>query len=198
MSEHPGTPDPCGPHSQGLRFSLAPQEKDALRTLARLAIANRLFPEQAVALPEAPGGVLSRPCGAFVTLKAGERLRGCIGNVVGDGPLWDTVVAMARAAAFQDPRFAPVAPGEFAGLELEISVLSPLAPCPDPALVEVGRHGLLIRHAGRSGLLLPQVPVEWGWNRETFLAQTCRKAGLPADAWRDPEAALFWFEAEVF
>lgn len=198
MPENPCTPGAFGPHSESLRFCLAPQEKDALRTLARLAIANRLFPEQAVDLPEAPGGVLSRPCGAFVTLKAGGHLRGCIGNVTGDGPLWDTVAAMAQAAAFQDPRFPPVGPEEFEGLDLEISVLSPLTPCPDPTLVEVGRHGLLIHHAGRSGLLLPQVPVEWGWDRETFLAQTCRKAGLPAGAWRDPQATLFWFEAVVF
>jgi len=195
MSGNPETP---GPPDPGPRFSISPQERDALRVLARLAIANRLFPEQAVPLPGPPQGILARPCGAFVTLKAGGHLRGCIGNVVGDGPLWDTVAAMAQAAAFQDPRFPPVASGEFETLDLEISVLSPLLPCPDPALVEVGRHGLLIRHAGRSGLLLPQVPVEWGWDRETFLAQTCRKAGLPADAWREPGAALFWFEAEVF
>lgn len=198
MSAHPGTPDPSSPHSQGLRFSLSLQEQDALRDLARLSIASRLFPDQGITLPAAPPGVLSQPCGAFVTLQAGGRLRGCIGNIVGDGPLWDTVAVMARAAAFEDPRFPPVGPGEFTGLELEISALSPLTPCPDPALVEVGRHGLLIRRAGYSGLLLPQVPGEWGWDRETFLAQTCRKAGLPADAWRDPQATLFWFEAVVF
>ncbi len=95
MPENPCTPGAFGPHSESLRFCLAPQEKDALRTLARLAIANRLFPEQAVDLPEAPGGVLSRPCGAFVTLKAGGHLRGCIGNVP-RRTMWDTVAAMPR------------------------------------------------------------------------------------------------------
>ena len=83
-------------------------------------------------------------------------------------------------------------------MAIEISILSPLTPCPDPALVEVGRHGLLIRRGGHSGLLLPQVPVEWGWNRETFLDQTCVKAGLPPGTWKRPDASLYWFEAEVF
>jgi len=180
------------------RFSLTDDEKQALKDLVRLSIASRLFPEQGITLPEAPNETMRREFGAFVTLTLGGRLRGCIGHVVGDAPLWETVAEMAQAAAFQDPRFAPLKPAEFQNLELEISILSPLTECPDPALVEVGRHGLLISRGGRSGLLLPQVPVEWRWGREEFLAQTCHKAGLPADAWRDPAATLFWFEAEVF
>ena len=180
------------------RFSLTEAEKGALKDLVRLSIAGRLFPDQGVERPAAPNEKLSRSFGAFVTLTLGGHLRGCIGNVVGDGPLWETVWNMARAAAFEDPRFRPVGPEEFERLSLEISILSPLTQCPDPGLVEVGRHGLLITHRGRSGLLLPQVPLEWGWDREAFLAQTCHKAGLPPDSWKDPAAVLYWFEAEVF
>lgn len=184
--------------SEQFRFSLTKQEKDALKDLVRLAIARRLFPDRGVELPACPNERLREHFGAFVTLKTGGSLRGCIGHVVGDKPLWDTIVEMAEAAAFGDPRFPALGEREFDGLEIEVSILSPLTECPDPALVEVGRHGLLIHHQGRSGLLLPQVPVEWGWDRETFLAHTCGKAGLPEDAWKDPAATLFWFEAEVF
>jgi len=180
------------------RFSLTDQEKEALKDLVRLAIAQRLFPKENITLPSAPSAAMSKHLGAFVTLKSQGKLRGCIGHVVGDKPLWDTVAEMAQAAAFDDSRFAPLDPGEFDALELEISILSPLVECPDPTLVEVGRHGLLLHHAGRSGLLLPQVPVEWRWDRETFLTQICHKAGLPGDTWRESGAMLFWFEAEVF
>lgn len=149
-------------------------------------------------VPAPPPGVLHRSLGAFVTFKKDGRLRGCIGSMVGDGPLYLTVARMARAAAFEDPRFPPVTVAEAPGLELEISVLGPLTRCPDPALVRVGRHGLLVRRGDHSGVLLPQVPLEWGWDRETFLAQTCRKAGLPPDTWQEPDTGLYWFEAEVF
>jgi len=153
-------------------------------------------------VPAPPPGVLHRSLGAFVTFKKDGHLRGCIGSMVGDGPLYRTVARMARAAAFEDPRFPPVTAAEVPALELDISVLGPITRCPDPAAVRIGRHGLLVRQGFRSGVLLPQVPVEWGWDRETFLAQTCRKAGLPPDAWRDAwrdgHTELYWFEAEVF
>lgn len=153
-------------------------------------------------VPAPPPGVLHCSLGAFVTFKKGGHLRGCIGSMVGDGPLYRTVARMARAAAFEDPRFPPVTAAEVPALELDISVLGPITRCADPAAVRIGRHGLLVRQGFRSGVLLPQVPVEWGWDRETFLAQTCRKAGLPPDAWRnawrDGHTELYWFEAEVF
>ncbi|BFR49384.1 AmmeMemoRadiSam system protein A [Nitratidesulfovibrio sp. HK-II] len=153
-------------------------------------------------VPAPPPGVLHRSLGAFVTFKKDGHLRGCIGSMVGDGPLYRTVARMARAAAFEDPRFPPVTAAEVPALELDISVLGPITRCADPAAVRIGRHGLLVRQGFRSGVLLPQVPVEWGWDRETFLAQTCRKAGLPPDAWRgawrDGHTELYWFEAEVF
>lgn len=183
------------------RLSLTDEEKRYLKELVRLSIASRLAATPgtlAATPPEPPTELLRRELGAFVTLTLEGNLRGCIGNVLGSGPLYQTVWNMARSAAFEDPRFPPVAQREFDALKVEISILGPVEPCPDPAEVEVGRHGLIMSRGGRSGLLLPQVPVEWGWNREQFLAQTCRKAGLPESAWRDPGTQIFWFEAEVF
>jgi len=179
------------------RFALTPQEKDYLKDLARLAIVARLTGREPT-LPQPPTDVLRRHFGAFVTLTIRGRLRGCIGHIVGDRPLFETIAGMAEAAAFGDPRFPPLTRREFEDVAVEISILSPLAPCPDPQLVAVGRHGLLLRRGNRSGLLLPQVPVEWGWDRETFLDQTCRKAGLEPGCWKMPDTELFWFEAEVF
>lgn len=141
---------------------------------------------------------LREELGAFVTLKSGGRLRGCIGNIVGKGPLVATIERMAGAAAFEDPRFAPLAADEIEGLHIEVSVMGPLSPCPDPELIEPGRHGLYIRKAMHSGLLLPQVATEWGWDRETFLDQTCVKAGLPKGTWRKPKTEIWWFEAVIF
>jgi hypothetical protein len=144
-------------------------------------------------------GSLARPAAAFVTLRKGEHLRGCIGHLEPDRPLAAVVARAAVAAAFEDPRFPPVTSGELDDLSIEISVLGPLAPVPDPSTIEVGRHGLIVRSGWRRGLLLPQVAPEWGWTREEFLAQTCLKAGLPADAWRKGTGTeILCFEAEVF
>jgi len=140
-------------------------------------------------------GKLAEPGAAFVTLKKKGRLRGCIGYTEAVAPLFKVVQECAVAAA-EDPRFPPVSAGELPSIDLEISVLTPLAPIRAED-VEVGRHGLMISHGGRRGLLLPQVPVELGWDRETFLDQTCVKAGLPTDAWRRG-ATLQAFTAEVF
>lgn len=180
------------------RFELSEEEKSYLKELVHKSIRQNLFPGENVDLPEPPTDKLRQPLGVFVTLKIGGRLRGCIGHLVGDKPLNETVAGMAKAAAFQDPRFPPLSREEFGKLETEISILSPLEPCPDPQKVEVGRHGLVVRKGRNSGLLLPQVPVEWGWDRETFLKHTAMKAGLPAQAWKDPDAKILWFEAEVF
>ena len=134
--------------------------------------------------------------GAFTTLHLHGRLRGCVGYVVPTHSLYRTVAETAQAAAFDDPRFAPVTAEETPYLEVEISVLSPLHPI-RPEDVVIGVHGLVVAKDRHRGLLLPQVPVQWQWDRETFLAQTCLKAGLPADAWMQ-DIDLQAFTAEVF
>ena len=134
--------------------------------------------------------------GAFTTLHLHGSLRGCIGYVFPTQSLFRTVIETARAAAFDDPRFPPVTPEEAPDLKVEISVLSRLRPI-KPEEIEIGRHGLVVAQGNRRGLLLPQVPVEWHWDRETFLSQTCLKAGLAADAWLRG-AELQAFTAEVF
>lgn len=135
---------------------------------------------------------------AFVTLNKHGALRGCIGHVIARAPLARTVADMARAAAFQDPRFPKLQRHEFDDLEFEISVLTPMRMISSPEEIQVGVHGVMIQKGFRSGLLLPQVPTEYGWDRTTFLQQTCRKAGLQPDCWKDSGARIEIFSAEVF
>ncbi len=137
--------------------------------------------------------------GAFVSLhrRADGELRGCIGFIPSRWGLVETVARAAEGAASRDPRFPPVDTIELPGLRLDVSVLGPPYPI-RPEEVVVGRHGLIVDDGVQHGLLLPQVPVEWGWDRETFLDQLCRKAGLPKTSWRDPKTALSAFEAVVF
>jgi AmmeMemoRadiSam system protein A len=143
---------------------------------------------------------LSEPRGVFTTLylpsELHHELRGCVGYAVPIAPLHRAVAETARAAAFDDSRFLPVTKDEAPQLEVSLSVLSRLFPI-HPETVDVGRHGLVISQGPRRGLLLPQVPVEQGWDRERFLEQACRKAGLPLDAWRKA-AIIEAFTAEVF
>ncbi|MGL1863067.1 MAG: AmmeMemoRadiSam system protein A [Pseudodesulfovibrio sp.] len=181
------------------RFELTDEEKAYLKKLVVQSISGGLNPSDGPSEPPAPPtDKLKENFGAFVTLKLGGNLRGCIGNVQGEGELFSTVWDMAQSAAFEDPRFPSLTEGEFDVIDYEISILSPIDVCPDPEKVEIGRHGLIMSRDGRSGLLLPQVPVEWKWDRETFLAQTCVKAGLPRDAWKEPGTTILWFEAVVF
>jgi len=118
--------------------------------------------------------------------------------VVPVAPLHQAVAEMAVNAALHDGRFTPVSFGELQDIAIEISVLSPMTLCPDQSRIKIGTHGLMIQKGGRSGLLLPQVPVEWNWDRRQFLEQVCRKAGLPANAYLDKDARLMWFTAVVF
>jgi hypothetical protein len=178
--------------------SEAPEYSQAERELL-LALAHRSIEaglEKRELDVAAPSGHLAEFRGAFTTLHRQGRLRGCIGYVSPTRPLFRTVMETARAAAEDDPRFEPVGRDEIGELSIEISVLSPLRPIAPEAVV-VGKHGLVVSHGTHRGLLLPQVPVEWGWDRETFLAQSCLKAGLPADAWMHG-ADLQAFTAEVF
>lgn len=183
---------------EAFRFTLTDEEKTFLKTLVRDTIQDRLDDRPRPSGLAPPTDRLREPLGAFVTLKIRGRLRGCIGNIQGGRPLFQTIQDMALSAAFQDPRFPPLTAPEFRDTEVEISILSPVEACPDPEQVEVGRHGLIMVRGGRSGLLLPQVPVEWKWDRPTFLDQTCRKAGMEPGCWRDPGTAIYWFQAEVF
>ncbi len=136
--------------------------------------------------------------GVFVTLHKNGQLRGCIGYVEGIKPLYEAVMEMAKSAAFRDPRFPPVRMDEVPELEIEISVLSPLKKIKSVEEIKVGEHGLIIQRGFERGLLLPQVATQYGWNREQFLEQTCYKAGLPGNAWKDPETEIYIFTAEIF
>ncbi|HET7839061.1 MAG TPA: AmmeMemoRadiSam system protein A [Rectinemataceae bacterium] len=176
-------------------FDLASGDRELLLAAARESIASRLQGREA-RRPQTPPALMER-CGAFVTLHEAGRLRGCIGRMVGSDPLLETVSSMARAAAFEDPRFPPLSARELGEIDIEITVLSPLRDC-CPDEVEVGRHGIYITKGWHSGVLLPQVATERCWDRETFLEQTCLKAGLPPDAWESPEARVQVFEGIVF
>jgi AmmeMemoRadiSam system protein A len=145
---------------------------------------------------EPPGGHLQESRGVFTTLYLHGELRGCVGYVLPVLPLFQAVVETARAAASQDTRFTPVTAEEVQHLQVSLSVLSPLRPI-EAEQIEIGKHGLVVTLGGRRGLLLPQVPVEHGWDRVAFLEQTCRKAGLFPDAWK-AGVTLEVFTAEVF
>lgn len=175
---------PLGEEDQRKLLRLA---REALEEAVRQGALSEIAP---------PGGRLGEPCGAFVTLKKRGRLRGCIGYVEPCKPLFQTVRECAVSAALHDPRFDPVSPEELSQLGIEISVLSLIVDTP-PGQVEIGRHGLLISQGPLRGLLLPQVAVEWKWDRERFLEETCLKAGLDADAWKQG-ARVQTFVAQVF
>jgi AmmeMemoRadiSam system protein A len=148
--------------------------------------------------PVAEADEIRAPGGAFVTLHRFGELRGCIGQIEAREPLADAVAHCAVAAATRDPRFPALAARELdAETNIEISVLTPMQRVESVEEIEVGRDGLLIQQDHRSGLLLPQVATEWNWDRDTFLSHTCRKAGLPLDAWKHG-AEIFRFQAEIF
>jgi AmmeMemoRadiSam system protein A len=169
-------------------------ERRLLLNLAREAICAALEKRRLDLAP--PNEHLSEHRGAFTTLHIAGELRGCVGYVFPQYSIYRTVAETAVAAAFDDPRFAPLGKEEYPQLEYEISILSPVQTI-DPEDVEVGKHGLVITYGARRGLLLPQVATEQGWNREKFLEQTCVKAGLPTDAW-EHGAKVEAFTAEIF
>jgi len=151
--------------------------------------------------PESDDPQLNAPCGCFVTLKNRSRLRGCIGRFISDIPLIELVVEMAKASATGDIRFFadPITPGELEQLNVEISVLSPLLRTDQPLSLRLGVDGIYIKKGGASGCFLPQVATETGWTKEEFLSYCClHKAGLPPDAWKDPNTEVYLFTAEVF
>jgi AmmeMemoRadiSam system protein A len=171
-------------------------ERAFLLDLARETILATIE-DRPVAQKGPPSGALQEFAGAFVSLHHGGELRGCIGTFARDRPLYAVVREMAAAAAFEDPRFPPIEASEVAFLDLEISILSELRRTTAESVVP-GFHGLSIVLSGRKGVFLPQIAAEAGWDRETLIEQTCLKAGLPADAWRDPAVEISVFTAEVF
>jgi AmmeMemoRadiSam system protein A len=177
---------------------LASADQRLLLVMARSAMQAKLNGTtpgpQATNLPPA----LQCHCGVFVSLhNVRGNLRGCLGVLESNQPLYRTVMELAMAAACEDDRFEPLAAGELPETVIEISVLTPLQRVTDIETIKVGRHGLLVRRGSDEGLLLPQVAVEYRWDRDRFLAETCRKAGLSANAWHKC-AEIWMFEAEVF
>jgi AmmeMemoRadiSam system protein B/AmmeMemoRadiSam system protein A len=181
----------------GVDLGLTDMEKTTLHTLASETIEARLNNEKIPPLPDLTP-VLKEHRGAFVTLTKKGGLRGCIGLIRGVRPLAETIREMAMAAAFQDPRFPPLSKNEWPDIEIEISVLTPFSEVKDFSEIKIGIHGLFIEKGPYSGLLLPQVATEYGWNTEEFLQQTCRKAGLPPGAYKDPDTRVFMFSADIF
>jgi AmmeMemoRadiSam system protein A len=165
--------------------------------LARLTLQHYLT--HRVAMPYVPAlPALEALCGVFVTLHNRDQLRGCIGHIGADRPLFRVVQECVIAAATDDTRFSPVDPDEVPDLDIEVSVLAAFRSIASVEEIEIGRHGLLLSRSQRRGLLLPQVAAEHGWDREMFLGQTCRKAGLPMEAWRQSDTKIEVFEAQVF
>jgi AmmeMemoRadiSam system protein A len=168
----------------------------ALVGIARRAIASAILEKRILDFPPYPAA-LSEPGGAFVSLYRGGILRGCVGQVENPGPLADVVARSAINAALHDSRFPPIRPEEIETLEIEISVLT----APErilPEAIVAGRHGLLVARGSSRGVLLPQVAVERKWSGQRLLEETCVKAGLASDAWRDPATQVFGFTAEIF
>ncbi len=177
-------------------YELSDREREQLLGIARSSIREFLAGGKA---PEFEvTGKLADPGAAFVTLKRDGQLRGCIGHTVAREPLYKSISGCAIQAAVADPRFSPVESEELPKLHIEISVLTPLQEVKSLDEIEVGRDGLMIFYSRSRGLLLPQVASEYGWDRITFLEQTCRKAGLPKNAYREPDAVLYRFQAIVF
>jgi uncharacterized protein len=178
-------------------IKITDSQKKLLLKIARDAVScavnSKKLPEYAIKDP-----ALNTKCGTFVTLQINGNLRGCIGNITAETPLWQTVRNMAVESALRDPRFYPVTPGELGKADIEISVLSPLRKIKEPEEVKVGKHGIFIKKGFYQGLLLPQVATSYGWERTMFLEQTCYKAGMDKNCYREKDTEIFIFSAVVF
>jgi len=176
--------------------SLSEADRRAALQLARTAVVEAVSHRQ---LPDVfpRQGIFAERRGVFVTLHVAKRLQGCIGVIEANEPLGEAIVRCAASAALEDPRFAPMRTDQLGQLSIDISLLSPMEPIA-PESIEIGHHGLVIQLHAQRGILLPQVAIEHRLTREQFLEETCRKAGLRREAWRDPEARLFAFTCEVF
>jgi AmmeMemoRadiSam system protein A len=179
-----------------MSFTLSEKEKQILLFNARETISAHLSNKKPNYKDGTPN--LDEKCGAFVTIHKSGKLRGCIGMMVGEAPIIETIKDMAYSSAFRDPRFPPLMRQELKETEIEISVLTPLEKIKDPKEIEVGTHGIYIIQGYHSGVLLPQVATEQNWDRDTFLTHTCYKAGLPGEAWRSKDIEIFRFSAIIF
>jgi len=186
-----------GAEKVGVDLGLTQQEKEVLRNVVRNTL-KTVVEGNGVPAYNNYNGKLGEQWGAFVTLNKNGSLRGCIGTIVATQPLISTVAQMTQAAALEDTRFSPVTPDELENIDFEISVLTPIREIADINEIVVGRDGIFITRGPNRGLLLPQVATEYGWDRETFLGFTCRKAGLPENAWKQPGTKIEIFSAEVF
>jgi AmmeMemoRadiSam system protein A len=188
------------PHgsAEATQFSLSDADKKELLALARTSVEHSVEQGHPYQPEPAKSEALNRELGAFVTLKMDGDLRGCIGYTSAVKPLYLTVRDTATLAASRDPRFQPVSVFELPRITYEVSVLSPLRRATSIEQIKVGEHGLLMKNGDSEGLLLPQVPVEEKWDRQTFLEQTCRKAGMAKDCWKEENTDIFMFTAVVF
>jgi AmmeMemoRadiSam system protein A len=176
------------------------KQKQTLLKVARDTV-EAVIRREPIENPQSDDPKLNAPCGCFVTLKNHGRLRGCIGQFISESPLIELVAEMAKSSATGDPRFFadPINAGELDQLDIEISVLSPLQRTDEPLSLRLGVDGIYIKKGGTSGCFLPQVATETGWSKKEFLSYCCaHKAGLAADAWRDPETEVYLFTADVF
>jgi len=180
----------------GAAATVTDDERRRLLAIARESLAS-LLEHRPAHDPGPLTGRLAEPGGAFVTLRTCGRLRGCIGYIDSPQPLANVVAELARKSAREDPRFAPLSSNELPETAVEVSVISPLRPLVDASTIRPGIDGLLLELRGRRGLLLPQVATEQGWDAAGLLAGTCQKAGLPAGAWKEPDAKIFTFTAEI-
>jgi uncharacterized protein len=178
---------------------LGRSDQRRLLAIARRAIETAVCHGRlAEAVFEPPSVAMMEPAAAFVTIHEFGDLRGCIGLLRFEVPLWQNVRDAAAAAALDDPRFLPVAESELPALHLEVSVLDPPVELPDPAVFIAGRHGIIVERGGHRALLLPQVATEMGWGETQMLEAVCRKANLPADSWREASTRLLVFESTCF
>jgi uncharacterized protein len=174
---------------------LSATDRHTLLAIARDAIVGTVT-KSACSEPVVAAGPLTEERGCFVTIKQQGALRGCIGNFLATKPLWQLVQEMATAAATHDPRFYPMKPADLEDFTLELSILSPLKKIESIDEIQVGVHGIYLEKNSARGVLLPQVATEYGWDRETFLRQTCVKAGLKPDAWQEG-SSIYIFSAEI-
>lgn len=181
----------------GIDLGFSNEEKKKLKEIARRSIHAAVKQEEQPEFKDFTGK-LTESYGVFVTLTKHGNLRGCIGRIIGDQPLYISCQQMAVAAALEDPRFRKVSEDELDDLEIEISILTPPERIRDFSQIQIGRDGLIISKGYNRGLLLPQVATDYGWSVEEFLEQTCQKAGLPSDAYKSPDAEVHMFSAEIF